>query len=59
MLHIKLLIFVLSTSLYKIHAFSNAKYNFNEIENGCRCVRKEMCLDNDTTINGVGLLDIR
>lgn len=53
------LILLLSISLYKINAFSNINNNFNEVVNGCLCVRKEMCLDDDATINGEGLLDIR
>lgn len=52
-------VLVLSIILHTIRPISNIKYNFNDIENGCRCVPKEMCLDNDTTINGEGILDIR
>lgn len=54
-----LFLFLLVSFHEDVHAFRNVKFDINEIDNDCTCVPKEMCLDNDATINGEGLLDIR
>lgn len=54
-----ILIIIRVTFLHIILTNANEKYNLNDVENDCQCVPKEMCLDNDTKINGEDNLDIR
>lgn len=42
----------------KTHAISNVK-QYYMIEDDCKCVPKALCLDNESKVNGEGVLDVR